>query len=212
MGEKLKKGERSFRSTHNLLALKWQNKREVYMLSTCHSADLIDTKKINFRTKEIIQKPSCIVDYNLCMGAVDKSDMVISSVETVRKSNTWYKKYSFHLLDISIWNAYCLYKFNTKKEITMRAFHLKIIKEILQKYGNVNNCNNVKRSTADTLRLHQRHFPSTCKSTKTKKALRNCVVCAKNDIRKRSRYQCQECDVGLCVVPCFKTYHSQLYY
>ena len=33
---------------------------------------------------------------------------------------------------------------------------------------------------------------------------RKCVVRAKNDKRQESRYQCQECDVGLCVLPYFK--------
>lgn len=39
MKEKLKSGELSFRSSGNLLALKWQSKHEVWMLSTSHSAE-----------------------------------------------------------------------------------------------------------------------------------------------------------------------------
>jgi hypothetical protein len=101
MGEKLKGGEMCFRSSSNMLALKWQNKREVYMFSTCYSADFVNTKKINYRTKEVIRKPSCIVDYTAYMGAIDNRDKVISNVESVQKC-TKCKKYFFHLLDVAI--------------------------------------------------------------------------------------------------------------
>lgn len=86
MNEKLKTGEIYFRSSPNMLALKWQDKREVYMLTTCHSANFVNTKKINYRTKQIIQKPFCIVDYTANIGAIDNRDKVISNVESARKS------------------------------------------------------------------------------------------------------------------------------
>lgn len=38
--KRLKNGEAAFRSSGNLLFLKWMNKEEVYMLSTMHSAEL----------------------------------------------------------------------------------------------------------------------------------------------------------------------------
>ena len=132
MKEKLKNGEMCFQPSSNMIAVKWEDKREVYMLSTCHSADYINTKKINYQTREIIQKPSCIVDYTANMGAVDNRDKVISSVQSIRKSIKWYKKFFFHLLDVAIWNAYCLYKLETKKKVTMRAFHLILLKEIFK--------------------------------------------------------------------------------
>ena len=83
MKEKLKNGEMCFRSSSNMIAVKWEDKREVYMLSTCHSVDYINTKKVNYQTREIIQKPSCIVDYTANMCAVDNRDKVISSVQSI---------------------------------------------------------------------------------------------------------------------------------
>lgn len=41
------------------LALKWQDKREVWMLSTGHSVEYKDCKKKNYQTGEQIQKSSC---------------------------------------------------------------------------------------------------------------------------------------------------------
>ncbi|KAK9295411.1 hypothetical protein QLX08_010265 [Tetragonisca angustula] len=145
------------------------------------------------------------------MGAIDNRDKVITNVESIRKCNKWYKKYCFHLLDVAIWNAFCLYKMKKNEKMTMRAFHLKLIKEMVKNHKMLNNnCSSRNKSTADhSLRLTEKHFPSFCKTVNKKKTLRNCVVCSKNDIR-RSRYECEDCDVGL--VPCFKTYHTELYY
>ncbi|XP_050295136.1 piggyBac transposable element-derived protein 4-like [Anthonomus grandis grandis] len=89
--EKLQKGEFTYRSTENLLAVRWQDKREVNMLSSCHKPDVEETGKTDHQTGRRIMKPSCIVNYNQHMGPVDKSDMLLSSVECVRKSMKWYK-------------------------------------------------------------------------------------------------------------------------
>ena len=38
---------------------------------------------------------------------------------------------------------------------------------------------------------------------------RRCAVCSVNKIRKDIRYYCKDCDVGLCVVPCFEYFHTK---
>ncbi|CAG5123949.1 unnamed protein product [Candidula unifasciata] len=43
--EKLKKGEISSKSASSLLAMKWYDKREVWMLTTCHNSDMVTTGK-----------------------------------------------------------------------------------------------------------------------------------------------------------------------
>lgn len=52
---KLKTGEASFRSSNLLLAMKWCDKREVYMLSTFHNKEFVDMKR-HYRTQEMIKK------------------------------------------------------------------------------------------------------------------------------------------------------------
>ena len=108
--DKLKKGEAYFRSSTNLLVLKWMDKKEVCIISTMHTADFTTISR--YGGKQILQNPVCVVDYNNSMGIVDKVDMVISTVDSTRKSLKWYRKFFFHLIDICVWNAYCLYKHN----------------------------------------------------------------------------------------------------
>lgn len=108
MAGKLKKGETMRFSNNGMQALKWMNKREVQMLSTCHSAEMTKTEKIDRTTKEVVEKPLCVLEYN--KSAVDRTDMLQISIESVRKSIKWYKKVFLHLTDISLLNAHAIYK------------------------------------------------------------------------------------------------------
>ena len=55
------------------------------------------------------------------------------------------------------------------------------------------------------IRLTGLHFP---KYTSEKKLQRHCQMCKINKTRKRTVYECDVCEVPLCVVPCFKNYHT----
>jgi len=68
-------------------------------------------------------------------------------------------------------------------------------------------------------RLIGRHFLEYVPPTQKKmEPTRMCVVCCSRrkpdgkKVRKETRYHCPDCDVGLCVVPCFKDYHTKTYY
>lgn len=79
------------------------------MLSTVHKDEMVDSGKKNFRTGEAILKPDLVVvDYTKNMRLVDKADMMISSVECVRKTVRWYHKLFFHLLDVTLLNSYII--------------------------------------------------------------------------------------------------------
>ncbi|CAD1476217.1 unnamed protein product, partial [Heterotrigona itama] len=60
--------------------------------------------------------------YNNSVGIVDKVNMVISTVDSKCKSLKWYRELFFHLIDICVWNAYCLYKHKRKETIPMAIF------------------------------------------------------------------------------------------
>ena len=184
------------------------------MLSTFHTRELICTGKRNYNTEELMRKPKCIVNYKSSIGAVDKCDMVISSIKSIRKSKKWYKKYFFHLLDIAIWNSYCLYKYKTGKDIPVAAFHFGLIRQILQKYLKDNFRQSTPRSVDKyPSRLTGRHIPViyTREKTKRKSGLRNCIVCSKDGVQRQIHSQCKTYEVGLCAYPCFETFHTKLY-
>ena len=80
------------------------------MLSSVHTTEMVQSGKLNSRTKKPIMKPKCVSDYNLDMGTVDKVDMQISFSECLRKTIKWYEKLFFYFLDLSVYNACVLYK------------------------------------------------------------------------------------------------------
>lgn len=101
LNKNIHKEECVFRSTKNILALKWMDRRKVWMISTYHCSNMIDTNKIHYLTEEKIIKLQCIIDYNNTMGVVDKIDQICYSLNSSRKSLKWHIihifYYKFHL-------------------------------------------------------------------------------------------------------------------
>jgi hypothetical protein len=85
------------------------------------------TENANHQTDRRIVKPISIQDYNNSKGLDDESDMQMSFSESVRKSLKWYKKFFFHLLDISPFNAYVLYKLQIGEKIALSDFRLEVV-------------------------------------------------------------------------------------
>lgn len=73
---KLKSGEAIFWRKDGLLAVKFHNKRDVYLLSTIHQATVSILNKLDCRTNVPITKPTCIVDYCSLMEGIDLSDQI----------------------------------------------------------------------------------------------------------------------------------------
>ncbi|KAF3426717.1 hypothetical protein E2986_12625, partial [Frieseomelitta varia] len=191
---KLQRREISFQSIESLLCMKWQDKREIWMLTSFHYTDMVDTQKVNYRTKLPTQKPTCVQECNCFMGIVDKTDMVISTLESIRKN-------------VSILNSYVLYKYVSSKE-RFAEFHLKLIKQMFGKYLQTSNIYQGKKNSDNSLRIFQLNILIRLRKEKIKRK----SVCTKHKIRRESRYHCKECEVDLCVDPYFRIYHTQINY
>ncbi|CAF3014252.1 unnamed protein product [Rotaria sp. Silwood2] len=79
-------GTQVFYHTDNLLALRWNDKKDVNMLSTIHEPVMVPTGKVQFETRQPKMKPLCVKEYNENRGLVDKYDMQISFSEYIRRS------------------------------------------------------------------------------------------------------------------------------
>ena len=73
---KLKQGETVFCHKNNLLALKWMDKREVYILSGLHKATNVISKKTNYKGQKVT-KPQPVLLYNRYMPGVDLTDQFL---------------------------------------------------------------------------------------------------------------------------------------
>ena len=80
----------------NLMALKWDEKREMTMLSTF---DVSDTQIVKSRQGDK-NKLVVIIDYKHNMGAVHMSDQMLQSYQVeCKRKKVWYKKQFQHVLN-----------------------------------------------------------------------------------------------------------------
>lgn len=96
-----------------LCATRWYDNSIVTCLSTLHGPDHADTvKRWSAREKKHINvsRPNVIKAYNQYMGGVDLSDMLISLYRINIRSKKYYMKIIFHLIDLSIVNAWLMYR------------------------------------------------------------------------------------------------------
>ena len=82
------KGDCVFRRDGPLLCLKWQEKKDVLMLSTIHEAVFVETGKVD-RAGNKIEKPEAVYYYCSRMGGVDLSDQLLNYFTFICKSTKW---------------------------------------------------------------------------------------------------------------------------
>ena len=199
---RLKKGEHQFRRNDDMLAIRFNDKKEIYFLSTLHKANVIDTRKRD-RQGNVIRKLKLVDDYNKFMGGVDRNDEMIGTYSAVRKSMKWTKKVAFHFIEEGLVNAHILYKKNGGSKRLLQ-FKLDCITSLLAAGG----AELAAPNASD--RYSGRHFPELIPPTANKQnPQKRCVVCTQSKKRKESRYQCADCEntPGLCPAPCFRDYH-----
>ncbi|XP_070565578.1 piggyBac transposable element-derived protein 4-like [Ptychodera flava] len=220
--QKVKRGKAVYRCRDGVAVVKWQDKREVTMIST---ADRPKWRLSMSKTGDLVVKPSAVVDYNKHMGGTDQADQMVRSYSMHRRRAKWYVKLFFHLLALAITNAYIIYqKYGDDRKMKHSKFRLQIIQELVATATDAPTpAPKGRRSVGQPLRrLDERHFPSPIPprpGCKKQHPLRQCVVhrdyYRKHEDGKRppeTRLWCRKCEVALCVHPCFEIYHSRRNY
>lgn len=214
---KTKKGESLAFQRKKLMVMKWHDKKEICLLSTIHNPEKVPTVKKD-NEGNTVMKPKLVVDYNNTMGGIDRLDQQLHDYQIAKKrGKKYYKKIFMHILDLVISNSFILYKKN-EGTLDNLEFRSLLVEKMIEKYHSSTNIKKIGRPKhSGPLRLRERHFPDFIPSTEKKAVVyRQCTVCcSKKDkkgkkIRKETRYMCSDCNVGLCVVPCFKIYHTEL--
>lgn len=79
-------------------------------------------------------KPVVVTDYNDTMGGVDRVDQHLADYNLPRKrGKKYYKKFFFHLLDLTLWNSFILYcKTGGTKSSLM--YRMELIQLMMEKY------------------------------------------------------------------------------
>lgn len=85
-------------------------------------------------------KPKEVSIYNEHMSGIDRADQKMTYYSSPRKTIRWYKKVFFHLLDVTTWNAFFLYRkycIGDDKRYRYFTFREDIIKQLISVDPNI---------------------------------------------------------------------------
>ena len=219
-----------------IMALRWKDNKVVTMLSndlgvepvsscSCYSKE---TKK-----REDVICPNVIKSYNANMGGIDKSDMLVHLYKTPLKSKRWHMRLFAYCVDLSLCNAWLLYKrdchaLQQSKSISLKDFRLEVFK-------GMKNCNSSiqrRQRTTETIPGSSSSFQlpvavrGQCSQGPDKEARfdttlehlpvyvktrQTCKNCSRQSKIIRSNIMCKICKVHLCLNGernCFMNYHE----
>ena len=99
---------------------------------------------------------------------------------------------------------------------SLEEFKLELVKSIITSSTLPNYSSRGRPHSGPTpLRLQGRHFPEKIQppsNTNNECYKKRCIVCHQRQIRKETTYQCDACEISLCIIPCFKEYHTKTHY
>lgn len=102
-------------------ATEWKDNKVVTLLSNFSGAEpASEVTRFDKKKNEHISVPcpNVVKIYNQHMGGVDLLDSIIARYRIAMRSKKWYFKLFFHFMDVTMVNAWLLYR-KTKKENTM---------------------------------------------------------------------------------------------
>lgn len=211
--KKLKRGEQIAAQKNHVTILKWKDKRDVLMVSTCHADEQTMSSGRNPRPK-----PNMILEYNDRKKGIDLSDELASYYSPIRKTMTWYKKVAVDVLfGVGVVNTVYLYnKLNQQNKCGLLQAQMSIVKKLL----GINDVQTPVVPTPSTSQI-QTHFLKQLDRKDGKITRRRCAGCY-NDYRhkgetplaatnkaKRVSQICNICTKPYCL-QCFQKVHETL--
>jgi len=193
----------------------------VCLLTTDHINEVAPSGKKD-KDGESIVKPTCVLDYNRSMGAVDLMDQQLDLLLVIRKSYKWYKKLFFRFLLQSALSSHKLFKRGGS-----RADFLKFLHDcVTQLVTHSPHLHAAAAAGLDSIaRLTGReHFPTKREYDwrgKNRSSKKMCRVCTAHGIKTpkggqiETTWVCAACSSmpRLCVDKgCFRVYHVNFDY
>ena len=223
---KLKPCEACFRQSKDInghpgsiLAIKWFDKRDVYMISSCHAATEEWTGRMKRYDGTATYKPSCILEYTKNMGGIDLSDQLLTYYTFLRKTGKWWRKLWVHMLNMLVLNAYILNKKFGDRKLSHSDYREYIAEYLICLSNRTYSCVDTD-NFLQCDRLVGRHWPMKLERNGIGCIVpHQCKVCCvglkekmltgREKKKKSTSYKCQQCNVPLCIDPCFHIYHVE---
>lgn len=209
-----------YRCNGPIISIAWVNRISLYFLSTFHTAEAAvngcsettSKKKVDKRQKDAEWCPPLLSKY--MKHRDNKFKMQRFAYYNIgKRSQVWWKKVFFHVLECAMWNSYILYGFVNPqvKKKKYYQFKLDIARELSSHYLNGDI---IEPSMQDRLDHENGHWPrGSCNE-------RRCVACLKRQEMQglsresvpKGEIYCTYCNVHLCITEdrnCFMVYHTE---
>ena len=194
--------------------MQWKDKRAV-TLGTIHGDSMVSKVRCTRLApggREEILKPHLVEEYNTYMGGVDKSVQLLSYYGFSHRTVKWWRRAFYHLLDVASVNAFILYTESNQPgtKLNHENFRIQLAIQLLEEAATTPPPPLLH--PPPFARLTERHFPEKVPPRVTGQAAQpECVVCTKQKGRgrKTTTYQCKQCQLPMCIVPCFELYHTK---
>lgn len=209
---RLEKGQILVRYNEIVAFCAWKDKKLVSTLTTVHAPRLVLSTNIDHVTGQYRKKPNVLLDCNTYTSGANQMHQILQGNLTISKFIKWHKRYFVHLLEITIFNCLIIWNSCHGNRKTFREIKEDIISGLLRKYFTPaeNFHLKTKRSRKKfplcvKLRCFPKRIPPTVKKCHPTK---RCVLCKENKLCKQTSYFCNECNVPLCIIPCFELFHT----
>ena len=220
------RGAIDYREAEGVVVCKWYDNRSVLVASNFASVHPVEPcQRWDKNQDQIIavKRPFLIRKYNETMGGVDKSDMLMAMNRCCLKSRKWYMRIIYYLIDLSVCNAWLLYKANGGTR-SLTEFRTSIMATLLRRGEGIRQLrvnrevNNVPTDDEDVPEPPRKYtriqVPASVRydglnhwSTNPKDQ-KYAVKCKREGCTRRTRFQCTKYLVFLCVMDdCFYEYH-----
>lgn len=210
---RLKKGQMLVRYNETVAFCAWKDKKLVSTLTTAYAPCLVMSTNIDPVTGQYRKKLNVFLEYNMYMTGANQMHEILQRHLTISKSLKWHKKYFLHLLDVTILNCLVIWNSCHEDKKSFREIKEDIISGLLKKY--CRPAENFHRKTKSSGRkfplyikfqCYPKRIPSTSKRYHPQK---RCVLCKENNLGKQTSYFCNNCNVPLCIIPCFELFHTR---
>ena len=203
-----------YRQSGNLLATQWFDKRVVNVLSSNSQPRMTETMRNTAEGRVPKEIPVPIKTYNSFMGGVDLHDQYRSYYSIGRRTVKWWRNLVWFLFQVSILNAYQLYKayymrsVSTIKMLSHFEFRLEIIRSLRQTSSR-KRCREVPTPSPRTIEK--------CTSIRMLGNKKRCHQCKKHGRKTASQrlpetvYGCNKCFVHICQGDCFHEHLQEQY-
>lgn len=197
-------------SPEGVTVLKWCDKRDVKMISTCHDGN--ETVMTKSKSQVEKMKPRCVVDYDNGKSPVDVSDQLASYSTALRRCNKWYRKVIIEVLwGTSVVNAHYLYNLNcvNSNNMSITDYRETVILSLLEDPESTESAANRKRrSVTHHLVTHEIKKRGRCSNCYKNLGKHGKIVDGKKKMAAQVITICDTCEGNphLCR-PCFNILH-----